>query len=155
MIRFGCGCLTPFAALFATTVVWTGRQYPLAAEECFSFGLALLAWPLLSASATAALVNVRRPRLVFDRRAGRRLQPFALGVLTGLLGIVLAALLIIWVDDYAPDGLIFAASSALAALAVVAPLRAARPGLCIACGYDLRASIDFGRCPECGLQLVG
>ncbi len=155
MIRFCVGCLTVFAAAFATTVVWSGRQSSLGVEDCFSLGLALLAWPLLSASAVAALLNVRRPRLVFDRRAGRRLKPFALGVLTALLGIVIAALLLVWIDRYAPDALIFAASSALAALAVVSPLRAARPGMCIACGYDIRASIDFGRCPECGLQLAG
>jgi len=25
-----------------------------------------------------------------------------------------------------------------------------RPGLCRYCGYDIRASLEFGRCPECG-----
>lgn len=28
--------------------------------------------------------------------------------------------------------------------------RRARAGLCLVCGYDLRASREFGRCPECG-----
>lgn len=27
---------------------------------------------------------------------------------------------------------------------------AARTTTCLACGYDLRGSLDFGRCPECG-----
>lgn len=28
------------------------------------------------------------------------------------------------------------------------------PGLCHRCGYDLRASLEFGRCPECGTEFV-
>lgn len=26
-------------------------------------------------------------------------------------------------------------------------------GFCVVCGYDLRASYEFGRCPECGTQI--
>ena len=33
--------------------------------------------------------------------------------------------------------------------------RRARTGLCSGCGYDLRASREFGRCPECGRETVG
>jgi hypothetical protein len=44
--------------------------------------------------------------------------------------------------------------SAVAPIAWLVRLRSARrrarTGLCPACGYDLRASRQFGRCPECG-----
>ena len=155
MIRFCVGCSATFAALFVTTVVWAQLRGLLAAEECIALGLALLGWPVLSATAAAAFINTRRPRLVFDRRAGRRLKPVVLGALTGLLCISIAAILLVWIDRFASDELVFAGSAALAALAVVGPLRTSRPGACIACGYDIRASIGFGRCPECGLQIAG
>jgi 1-acyl-sn-glycerol-3-phosphate acyltransferase len=32
--------------------------------------------------------------------------------------------------------------------------RRERRGLCVACGYDLRASQPFGRCPECGVDIA-
>jgi hypothetical protein len=53
-----------------------------------------------------------------------------------------------------PDGLILAAFAALSAwLAVWLLGGRLKPGLCRKCGYDISASLGFGRCPECGCVL--
>lgn len=74
-------------------------------------------------------------------------------IIVGLTALVtVAAALTAKRDD--PFRVMAWAGSAFIAGALLAwlllPRRWHKAGLCHHCGYDLRASIEFGRCPECG-----
>ena len=89
--------------------------------------------------------------------SGRRRGP-ALGLVVGLTSLVVVALtLALGLGTAIADGMItlmvlsalsFCGVCALAASLV--PKVTTDPGKCQGCGYDLRGSLESGRCPECG-----
>ncbi len=135
---------------------FSDTAWPLLASDLVQLCLLPAALALLLAN----IAHFRRPRRLFGGHAGGA-RMFAAGVAAGALTIVLALpLSLLTLDNLvpakfvAPDWLVFPVASLFANSLVLAFCRSTRPGLCPKCAYDLRASLDAGRCPECGLGMA-
>lgn len=160
MIRFVGGVLLPFFAAGGWIAWSAGRFNVFRWREIIVLAILLLLLPAFSAWSAARLAEHRRRRAVV-RRPDLRFVRLVCGVLTGALGLGLAALSIALFDRYRPDAVAshwpdavpIAAAVFFVTLLVVALLPGRRAGLCGGCGYDIRGSLNFGRCPECGLAI--
>jgi hypothetical protein len=173
-----------FVALLggAVAAAFEQRRDGLTAGEGLQFAISIVAVPTMAAGAAAGAAHRRRPRRVFA--GGRsRLPAWALGVATAIVSLAWAAREFSTLPPAVPMtspavattmrqlGLVPATNSILAApppdsliLAVTAAGSAwlllrllgghVRPGRCSTCGYDISASLAFGRCPECGRTLA-
>jgi hypothetical protein len=63
-----------------------------------------------------------------------------------LFGVILA-------DRFVNDSLTMFSSGALGTILSLLFCARVKPGLCARCQYDIRSSLEFGRCPECGLAI--
>jgi len=167
MHRFLLGFGLPFAACLAWAG-WThgrfGAGYP---ADWIALGLTLLVFPILSALAAVSLVQIRRPRrwLLADAPGG--VKAGVIGALAGAAAIPAIGVALYFVNrplwgviDYewtwdndmrrVHDSMVVAPICFTTAwlAAWLMPMR--RAGTCVACGYDVRYSLDSGRCPECG-----
>ena len=118
-----------------------------------------LAGPLLLAPTTAAyltamMLHAFRPRRILDVRCRRRPAAFTAGILSATVGWTIATGMIIGLDGILADTSIAASASCFAAWLVLRFASPIRPGHCLPCDYDLRASLAFGRCPECGVKIA-
>lgn len=167
MHRFLIGFAIPFAACLGWAI-WThgrfGAAYP---AEWAALALTLLVVPILAGLAAVGLVHYRRPRRWLLRGATGRWRAGLLGLLAGLVVIPAIGVAIYYVNrpppgsreaQWAPDLDMERVNDAV----VVAPvcfvfallgawlLPQRRAGSCVGCDYDVRYSLDSGRCPECG-----
>ncbi len=153
MIRFALGFSLPFSALFTTNLVlnqwyrWYGATHYVLAV------VTLCGIPTLCAVAVAAIMHYRRPRRMFQGHTGRPIAPLTCGIAIALLAVTLSVPVVVVADEQVPDAALLAAASLVSTMLVMLLTAKRRPGLCIRCGYDLRSSLNSGRCPECGLSL--
>lgn len=123
----------------------------------FDGGFYYLAWvfgltPALFAWLMAWFIQLRSPRIFL--MSGRGMPALIRGLLAGGISLVLTAggIVVIRGPDF-PDILILVLSSSVATCLIVLLSPRIRAGLCARCRYDIRASLEFGRCPECGLTI--
>ena len=156
MRSFLQGFATVMLGMYAWTVgadvadrsVDVGRFVALAAVLC--------AAPVLVAWVTARVMHQLSPRRMLDATVGSRFGPRVLGILAATLALVGTAVALLLLGATEHDGVILPANAVLGTLVVVRFVgRRRQPGRCIRCGYDISASIEFGRCPECGTGLSG
>ena len=116
--------------------------------------LLLCGVPTLAAWAAASLIHRTSPRKAFDGEVGsRRVLP---GVVSAVVALIVAAGSVVLADGRVHDAMILGLSSAVATTIVVLLFCRRRvPGRCVQCGYDIRGSLAFGRCPECGTSFLG
>lgn len=81
------------------------------------------------------------------------MAPFLCGFVAAALAVIISIPLVVLGDNYANDTVLLALASILATGFVMCFCTTRKPGHCIHCGYDLRCSLNTGRCPECGLSL--
>lgn len=159
---FAAGHCTFFAALCVwglyfdiwPTVSSDGPVWNL--KESLRLPLVIVAVPTLAALATATLIHRWRPRKLFDPAANRPIAAFVLGATAAAISLVVLPLAIALgkLDDLLGDAPLMALCSAWASLIVLLALTCRRrPGLCLACDYDIRGSLAAGRCPECGTAI--
>lgn len=167
--------LLPFLASFLATlatVIWThGRYNALRPADWAAATITLLLVPLVSAWLALILVQLRKPRRWLQRGAAGRKRAAAIAFLAGSLSIASTGVCLYYANRpwpgseesqfnpgldtrRIPDALVIGLNAfAFATLAIwLMPTR--RPGLCAACGYDIRFSLDANRCPECGRPLL-
>ncbi|MCA9256870.1 MAG: hypothetical protein KDA33_14575 [Phycisphaerales bacterium] len=155
MIRFALGLALPYLGLFA----YQGHEWGLGLndlgrwkalrEPAMGFSAAVLTVLLL-----AILLNYRRPKRVLSRGTKTALRPVWAGVAISVLTILIAIPVVVFGSAYAPDWALLSVSSIPPALLVLLLCKSIRPGRCLACGFDVRASLDAGRCPECGRPIM-
>jgi hypothetical protein len=157
MIRFALGLLPTLIAFSAIAIVATRLSKP--SDELL---LSLYRLPIITvlvpaglAGATAQVIHLRHPRRMLDRRSGDFASPVFFGAATGFLTVLLASASLLWLDRWLSDAAIFAIAAIIATRLVMFAARPRPAGCCIACGYDVRASLELGRCPECGMALSG
>lgn len=125
---------------------------PAWSAELIVVTVELILLPVAIVWLTARLWNRFRPKMILCGSHHHALQQLLAGLMLGLCCMSLTTLCVVFGPDALPD-LTFTSVSSLAACLLVFPLCARpRPGLCAACGYDIRASLDMGRCPECGIE---
>lgn len=118
--------------------------------DILEFALLLVALPAaVQALASDLLARVMKKR-AFDPRAGMFLGPIVAGLIASVVAVVATAIALPLVRERAPDSLVISVAAACSACLVVPILPRVRKGLCIRCGYDLAATGDGARCPECG-----
>lgn len=134
--------------------------------------ISVVAAPLLAATVATAFLHVRKPRRWMTRGARGTKRAFVLGVMAGGFAMAASPFAIYfanrpwpgtedaeWEPDLdverVPDAVVPAAVSFPPALFAVWFMPRRRPGHCIRCGYDIRYSLDSGRCPECSERLGG
>jgi hypothetical protein len=153
MLRFVLGHVSSTLALALTSLVWAARPVRTHPGDVLRSLLILCVLPTACAWGAASLVNTWRPRRLFDTRARRSGTLILLGAESGLLAIVITAGLLVLFEQLHMDLLLFALMAAVSACLLLCSCRRVRPGACVACGYDIRASLDYGRCPECGTSI--
>lgn len=154
MIRF----LTSFAVAGLALFAWnwtrpTGFVGNLAVERTWRLATLFVFAPLLSAWFTIGIAKYFRPSTLFDAKSPPSMAQLVRGFLAGLLSMALAVCATALFDSYVSDMAIMILSSICGTLAATCFSSKFRPGHCARCDYDLRTSIAFGRCPECGLAI--
>jgi hypothetical protein len=150
MIHLLLGNLVVWAAGLGIGVVWGWEVAARRGEEAPGPAWVLMVVPPLAAWAVAEAVNLLTPRRLFDRRAAAPVRRATLGVLTGVVGFVIAVAALPLVEDALPDWATLTAASAVATAIPTLLLPRTRPGHCALCGYDLRGLPRMDQCPECG-----
>jgi hypothetical protein len=147
-------CAIAAALLPAALPLWWYE--PMRAGDLFpSLTISIVMTPLLGAFIGAEIVHYVRPRRhwIGPRRASMRIA--GAGAAASLLAIALTSVALVFLEAYILTSLIAAGAAALSsAIAIVVALPPRRPGRCLFCGYDLRASTG-ARCPECGAAAIG
>jgi hypothetical protein len=167
MHRFLIGYSLPFAACLGLAG-WTHARFGVAyPADWVALGLTLLAAPILASLAAVSLVHIRRPRRWLMRGTPGRIRAGVFGLLAGTAAIPLIGIALYFANRPMPGTPDFEWSPGqdmrrVHDAVIVAPLCFAtawigaslmprrRAGSCAACGYDVRYSLDSGRCPECG-----
>lgn len=153
MIRFAIGLGIPYFGILAYQAhawgleFWKPWRWSSLAGPAISFSAAILTAVLL-----AIVLNDRRPRQLLSRPPRSFLRPAATGAIISVLTLLLAIPAVVFGSEYAPDWLLLSISTLLPALLVLSFCKSIVPGACVGCGFDLRASLDAGRCPECGRE---
>lgn len=150
MIHLLLGNLLVWALGLGLGVVWDSETPARSGDTAPGPAWALLFFPPLAAWVVAEGVHLLSPRRLFDRRATAPVARALLGVITGVLGFIIAVAALPLVENTLPDAVTLAAASALGTAVPVLALARTRRGHCALCGYDLRGLPRMDQCPECG-----
>ena len=149
MFRF----CTAFSLVFAAVLIWHVSSESSGSVNLpggLALAMVLVVAPGFSALATCAIVHHWAPRWILEPAAPHLRQLFC-GAAAALLSIVGATSILIFIDGRVPGALLLTGTSSAATFVTLMVFsRRCRPGHCLTCGYDVRVSLNFGRCPECG-----
>jgi hypothetical protein len=157
MIPFLAGFSTVFAILMSIALWLLPADLFAQNQQSFNMFIRGVLAPTLAAWAITEGMNLFRPLRLFDRRL-RRIAPQTLtGFVAGVIAAAAGSVALALVDTPLLETLVLAGAGFLGALVVLVPLRRARAGHCIHCGYDLSAqpgpgAAGNGICPECGAR---
>lgn len=158
MIPLVLGAASAYAALFAATLFIERSFFSTAASHgpTLTVALNVLALPVLATWLAAELVDAAFHKRLFDRRVRRPLRCAAAGACAGLLGVLLATLMLVLLDRALPDALLTGIAAAASTAIVLTPLPRRRSAACPRCGYDLSGATPAsgGVCTECGFALI-
>ncbi|MCG3130138.1 MAG: hypothetical protein FLDDKLPJ_00886 [Phycisphaerae bacterium] len=153
MIRLALGQLCVFVTVVAVNVgisIERGRGVGGRALDDL-FTIAIL--PVAAGVIVAALVDHVRPLRILSRRAPVGARPFLVGVFASVITILVAGAYIMVADIAVPDAALLCGVQSLSLLIILLTARRVWAGRCIRCDYDIRGSLDSGRCPECGAAI--
>jgi hypothetical protein len=158
MVPFLFTAVAAYAALAIATLLIERSFFSVFASNgpAITVGLTVLALPALTTWLTAELVDAAFHKRLFDSRAPRTAPAAAAGIATGLLGVLLSALMLVLLDRTFPDALLFAAAAAASTAIVLTPLPRRRAHTCPRCAYDLSGAspASGGACTECGYMMM-
>jgi hypothetical protein len=152
MLNFLAGFATIGAAIF----LWNrplSANLPLPEGQDWHLAILFLFSPLFSAWVTVGVAKYFRQSRLFDTKSPPKSRQLFCGITAGILSMLIAGCGAILFDRQQNDTVIVVLSTILGTSIVIRLSRTIRPGHCARCDYDLRSSIDFGRCPECGLAI--
>lgn len=183
MRAFVLGVLSPYVAALAYNLVWHDKLHLFPTAILVRFILVTCVIPVVMAIGAMMLVHRVWPRRILDPGANGMVRSLILGTSAGLGGLVIAAAgppiaegiadrvwqkaevverqlgVLIWHSYCLPDGeisdMVKGGTGGLLASAVLLLAFGGRrrTGLCLNCDYDVRASLNAGRCPECGMAI--
>lgn len=152
MSRFLWGHVSVWLVLYFLAV----DQVSLSVTGYLFLAATMCVVPALCVWATVGYLQRRGPRRIFDLRVCGWVRQATCGLCAGLLSLVLACVgvagaeLIRFNMDLIGTGLASMAATGI----VLVFCRKLRSGCCVRCDYDLRGSMQFGRCPECALPIA-
>ncbi|OWY70714.1 hypothetical protein B7486_14000 [cyanobacterium TDX16] len=150
MVRFAAGIALTGCAIILLNVIDEIR-HGIDVSEIFEQAMVLVIFPTCCAAVVISVWHERSPRKVFLQVSSSTPQLVLSGLLVGILGWGMTLGGILALDSFVPDGLTIGCSFVLATALALWRMRPPAPGHCMKCDYDLRTSLEFGRCPECGL----
>lgn len=155
MIRFALGLMLPYLGILTYQAyewrldIMKPWRWQSLVGPAMGFGVAVLTVLLV-----AIVLNYRRPKRVLSRGPSQALRPILAGMAISVLTVLFAIPAVVFGSEYAPDWLLLCVSTIPPAMLVLLLSKSIVPGQCVACGFDLRASLDTGRCPECGRSII-
>ena len=156
MRSFLQGFATVMFGVYAWTVLADVADRSVDGGRFVALAVVLCAAPVLVSWVTARVTHQLSPRRMLDATLGSRFGARVLGILSAMLALVGTAVGLRLLGPTEHDGVILTANAALGTFVVLKIFgRGRQPGRCIRCGYDISASLEFGRCPECGTGLSG
>lgn len=116
------------------------------------FAAAMCAIPTICAWTAARSVGSVFPRRMLLATAEPGIGPAILGGIACTVAIAATALLLIVTERHVHGLVVYGVCAFISTGALVAVFGGRiRPGRCVRCDYDLSASWESRRCPECGL----
>ena len=156
MRSFLQGFATVMFGVYAWTVLADVADRSVDGGRFVALAVVLCAAPIFVSWVTARVTHQLSPRRMFDATLGSQFGPRVLGILAATLALVGTAVGLLLLGPTKHNGVLLAANTVLGTFVVVRLFgRRRQPGRCIHCGYDISASLEFGRCPECGTELSG
>ena len=150
MVRFAAGiALTGCAIILLNVIERYGSRIDI--SETIGLVMTLVVFPTCCAAVVISVWHEKSPRKIFLQVSSSTPRLVLSGLLVGILGWGMTLGGILALDSFVPDGLTIGCSFVLATALALWRMRPPAPGHCMKCDYDLRTSLEFGRCPECGL----
>lgn len=116
--------------------------------------LTLILLPIAAAWLAISVLELIRPRRIFDRRVRRPIARLLLGAAAALVATLLTTIAVATLPSSISDSVITSSAAFLGACGVTLFSSRHRKGTCIHCAYDLSATPPTQPCPECGAALV-
>lgn len=150
MRSFTIATMLPYLAMLAWLEWSVGRFGVMRISEHLTLALMLVILPLTMIWLARGLAERRLPRR-FLSSAGRHTQT---ATALGLVNAVLSSAIILMAAYFLPkvyESALIAATLFATTYLIIHLTPTRHPGRCESCNYDLRASLDSPRCPECGI----
>ena len=155
MFRFVLGFFSVVVAIIIWEICIDGIAGNIRTDRLARLVPLICLIPTLVAWGVAHTIHTILPRRVFDRVLVSSAKPLLLGILVSCINVAITSVFIAWFNPPVNDMALYGILSAMSTACVVLLCRRRQAGYCRGCGYDISASIDFGRCPECGSELKG
>lgn len=110
--------------------------------------------PLTLTWLVAGMLHARLPRRFLDAASPSGVRSLIMGVMAGVLAVAITTGIVVFLRPGNFDELALGVGAIASTWAILHwPGSLRRAGFCARCDYNICASIEFGRCPECGAHL--
>ncbi|NOX57455.1 MAG: hypothetical protein GXP29_01185 [Planctomycetes bacterium] len=153
MMRFAFGYFLVFVAILMFDLLLPGGSGAVGVADLVRMTLVLVVAPVVVSAVAAAIVQQVRPLRMFAPISTGTFGPGAFGFCAAMVVAVSLPFALVWMSPWIGENVIPATMSGVVAATSLVLLAARRPpGDCPRCGYDITHSLEFNRCPECGVD---
>lgn len=110
--------------------------------------------PLTLTWLVATMLHARHPRRFLDAASSSGVRSVIMGMAAGVVAVAVTTGIVVFLRPGNYDELALGVGAIASTWVIMQwPGSLRRAGFCVRCDYNICASIEFGRCPECGEHL--